>query len=151
MPTPYTLFGSTRPTPGSQCYTLGGHTRPTIYHKGWGRRCPQLPAYDPLGGPVLCSYWQPSVRVPSSRVVDSVVEGLGPPQGVGVVKLEQVDAPAGVHVRAAVHLLVTVPPVHRDDLVGWRPVVLLGRRTALFHVTLLTVSAWRRDRQRFVY
>ena len=29
---------------------------------------------------------------PLSGVVDPVVEGLGPPQGEGVVKLEQVDA-----------------------------------------------------------
>ena len=45
-----------------------------------------------------------------SCVVDTIVQGLGPPQGVRVVKLEKVDPLPGIDVRSGVHLLVTVPP-----------------------------------------
>jgi hypothetical protein len=45
-----------------------------------------------------------------SGVVDTVVEGLGPPEGVGVVKLEQVDALPRVGVGPGINLFVTIPP-----------------------------------------
>lgn len=44
------------------------------------------------------------------------VESLVAQQGVGVVKLEQVDALTGVVVAAGLHVSVAVPPVHRHDL-----------------------------------
>lgn len=44
------------------------------------------------------------------------VESLVAKQGVGVVKLEQVDALPGVVVAASLHISVAVPPVHRHDL-----------------------------------
>lgn len=44
------------------------------------------------------------------------VESLVAEQGVGVVKLEQVDALAGVVVAASLHVSVAVPPVHGHDL-----------------------------------
>jgi len=44
------------------------------------------------------------------------VESLVAEQGVGVVKLEQVDALTGVVVAAGLHVSVAVPPVHRHDL-----------------------------------
>lgn len=53
---------------------------------------------------------------PSARVVDVEVQSLVAEQGVGVVKLEQVDALAGVVVAAGLHVSVAVPPVHRHDL-----------------------------------
>lgn len=50
--------------------------------------------------------------VPSPGVVDAVVEGLGTPERVGVVKLEQVHPLAWVEVAARVDLLVTVAAIH---------------------------------------
>ncbi|TNN68642.1 hypothetical protein EYF80_021156 [Liparis tanakae] len=51
-----------------------------------------------------------------SGVVDSVVNTLGAPEGIGVVKLEQVDSAAGVLMAAGVHLLMTVPPTSHPHL-----------------------------------
>lgn len=61
-------------------------------------------------GPASCA------SGPSARVVDVEVQSLVAEQGVGVVKLEQVDALAGVVVAAGLHVSVAVPPVHRHDL-----------------------------------
>lgn len=44
------------------------------------------------------------------------VESLVAEQGVGVVKLEQVDALARVVVAASLHVSVAVSPVHWHDL-----------------------------------
>ncbi|MPC20361.1 hypothetical protein E2C01_013303 [Portunus trituberculatus] len=51
----------------------------------------------------------------SPGVVDAVVERLAAPERVRVVKLEEVDASAGVGMGPGVHLLVAVPAVHWDD------------------------------------
>lgn len=51
----------------------------------------------------------------SPCVVDPVVDGLGPPEAVGVVKLEEVDALAWVSVAASVHLLHTVSSINRHN------------------------------------
>lgn len=53
---------------------------------------------------------------PSAGVVHVEVESLVAQQRVGVVKLEQVDAFAGVVMAASLHVPVAVPPVHRHDL-----------------------------------
>lgn len=53
---------------------------------------------------------------PSAGVVDVEVESLVAQQGIGVVKLEQVDALAGVVMAAGLHISVAVPPVHGHDL-----------------------------------
>lgn len=58
----------------------------------------------------------PGPHGPLASVVDVEVESLAAQQGVGVVKLEQVDALAGVVVTASLHVSVAVPPVHRHDL-----------------------------------
>lgn len=63
---------------------------------------------------------------PSLDEVDTVIHPLGPPQGVGVVELDQVHAFAGVAVAAAVYLFVRVTPVSWDDLVGRGSVIILG-------------------------
>lgn len=66
----------------------------------------------------LLSQQTPPARSPgpSASVVDVEVESLVAKQGVGVVKLEQVDALPGVVVAASLHVSVAVPPVHRHDL-----------------------------------
>lgn len=72
--------------------------------------------------------WLPLCLYPGlSGVVDSVVNTLGAPERIGVVKLEQVDSAARVLVAAGVHLFMTVPPVHRHNLVHLGlPCLLLG-------------------------
>ena len=62
--------------------------------------------------------WKPPLKRRTRQsfgVIDPVVERLGPPEGVGVVELEEVDARAGVVVRACVDFLVAVPPVDGHD------------------------------------
>ena len=61
-------------------------------------------------------------------IVDPVVEGLRPPQGVGVVELQQVDPRTRVLVRAGVDLLVAVPPVDGHDHRRGRALVRQRRR-----------------------
>ena len=53
---------------------------------------------------------------PSASIVDMEVESLVAEQGVGVIKLEQVDALPRVIMAASLHISVAVPPVHRHDL-----------------------------------
>lgn len=52
----------------------------------------------------------------SASIVDMEVESLVAEQGVGVIKLEQVDALPRVIMAASLHISVAVPPVHRHDL-----------------------------------
>lgn len=60
-----------------------------------------------------------------SSVIDSVVDWFRPPQGVRVVKLEEIDPPPWILVAASIHLFVTVPPVHRHNLIQHRLVGIL--------------------------
>lgn len=106
--------------------------------------------------------WSPG---PSASVVDVEVESLVAKQGVGVVKLEQVDAFPGVVVAASLHVSVAVPPVHRHDLpvatpqgapgaslhiTGWDRVCMsktaecLGMSSENTHKSYLKVGEWTR-------
>lgn len=64
-----------------------------------------------VGGP---GHWR-GRGVASPSVINTVVEGLAAPQGIRVVKFEEVDTSAGIRVGASVHLLIAVPAVHRND------------------------------------
>lgn len=57
----------------------------------------------------------------SLAVEHAVIEPLAAPHRVAVVELQEVHAAARIRVRAAVHLLVRVAPVHRNDLVQRAP------------------------------
>lgn len=62
-----------------------------------------------------------------SGVIHSVVNTLGAPEWIRVVKLEQVDSTARILMAASVYLLVTVPPVHWHNLIHLGlPCILLG-------------------------
>lgn len=79
------------------------------------RSCPSE-TRGPSWQPAQPAHCLPGPHGPSASVVDVEVESLAAQQGVGVVKLEQVDALAGVVVTASLHVSVAVPPVHRHDL-----------------------------------
>lgn len=99
-------------------YRLPSHQSPPAHtHKYMNIHTPRLPL-------CLC----PGL----SGVVDSVVNTLGAPEWIGVVKLEQVDSTAGVLVAAGIHLFMTVPPVHRHNLIH------LGLPCLLLRLLLLT-------------
>jgi hypothetical protein len=50
-----------------------------------------------------------------SSVVNAIIQRFGTPERVCVVKLQQIDALAGVRVTAGVHFLVAVAPVDGND------------------------------------
>jgi len=81
------------------------------------------------------------------RVEHSVVDGFRSPQRVRVVELQQVDAAAGIRVAAAVHLVVTVASVDRNDLVARRTGVATTPTTTLHVARLrrLAARAYRRQ------
>jgi len=52
----------------------------------------------------------------SSRVIHSIVQHFAPPQRVRVVKFQQVDTAARIHVAATVYFWVAVTSEWRNDL-----------------------------------
>ena len=84
----------------------------------------------------------------SFGVIDPVVERLRPPEGVGVVELEQVHARPGVLVRAGVDLLVAVPPVDWHDH-GRRGTLLHegGGRAAAAGLWIAVFVCWKSERK----
>lgn len=105
----------------TQTYRLPSHKSPPTHT----HTHTNIWTYTLLGSP-LCLYSG------LSGVVDSVVNTLWAPEWIGVVKLEQVNAAPGVLVAASVHLLMTVPPVHRHNLIH------LGLPCLLLCLLLLT-------------
>ena len=108
---------------------------------GYYSRCTNLTVdYSAINRPG--SLQSSDTVVSSSGVIHPVVESLWSPQGVGVVKLEEIDPPAWVHVTPAVHLLVAVSAIHRDDLIcRWLIVFLYTTGRSFLNITFCIT--WR--------
>jgi hypothetical protein len=69
---------------------------------------------------IFCPAWTPDSVTSLSSIIDSVVDRFGPPQRIGVIELEEIDPSPWILVAAGIHLLVTVPSVHRHYLIQQR-------------------------------
>lgn len=72
-----------------------------------------------------------------SWVEDTIVDSFRPPKWIGIVELQQVDAPSGIHMATTVDLLVAITPVHLNDFICWWP-ILLFVITSLLHIAFIS-------------
>lgn len=62
----------------------------------------------------------------SPRVVDSIEDGFGPPQRVGIIKDEEIDTVSWIYMAPAVDFSVGVSTVNWNDDITWRRFLPLG-------------------------
>jgi hypothetical protein len=78
-------------------------------------------------------------RMCSACVVDSIVQCLGTPQWVRVVKLEEVHTLSWIHMTPGIYFLLAISSVHRYNDWQWRTVAQVCclcacQPTASFHI-----------------